>query len=785
MSATVTGTHTTAITLTSTSTAYSDPLSLTGSLAVGFGDALAIEAPWTVVNSGAIQAASGLGVSIAASATLHNTGSILALAGSEDGVRGVDARGEFSTIAVANEGTINGGSMGVRLVALGGDTLDNGVGGTISGGAVGADLNGAPGATSLGNFGVIASDGGIGALLYSAEAVNHGGGTIFGGSLGVSLGVGADLINDGTISGRVGIAASNINTIIDSGLIEGSSGVAVSFAPVVVALGGTPVGGSMTLLPGASIGGTLEGNSVADLFFAGAPSGTLANFTSVVSGFRTIQIDAGSTWDLAGNGALTGTGTFVDDGTVIVSATDDLSLYTSVAGTGSFDLEGGTLALNGLVGDQEIIHFGGSTASSLLLGQHGAGFAGTIDGFTGNDHLEITGFGATAEETSAFANNTLTLTGSTGPVTLAFRDAPASLAIEPVTVMGTKSYEVVVPCFAAGTQLLTEAGYRPVESLRKGDRLVTRDGPARQIVWRGRRRVDCRRHPRPEAVAPIRIEAGAFGPGVPMRDLILSPDHAVFWGGVLIPVQFLVNGVSVRRENVAFVTYHHIELDRHDLVWAENLVTESYLDCGNRHHFAGQGGVESLHADFEPVRWNEADACAPLAVEGGPVAAARLLLHGGLRHRGYRVDPVDVAIETQDGRRLPTTPDRRRRRQLHVDLPETSRNVRFRSMTGCAADTDAASTDRRRLGVALARISLDGRVLDFADPRFVSGFHAPERGPRARFAWTDGDGVLRVEGARRLSFDLQACATVWRADDDIGGFEADADQRQRLEQVPI
>lgn len=774
MSGTIAGTYTMAITLASSSGAYVDPLSFAGSLEVSVGNALAIQAPWTVENSGVIDAANGLGVSIAANATLHNTGTILALSGAEDGVRGVNARTQNVTIAITNDGAIEGGSMGVRLVALGGDMLDNGAAGTISGGAVGADLNGAPGA-SLGNYGLITSDGGIGALLYSAVAVNHAGGTISGGSLGVSLGAGADLINDGTVSGRVGIAVSNGNTIIDSSLIEGSSGVAVSFAPDAGAFGASPADDSMTLLPGASIGGMLEGNNVANLYFAGTSTGTLANFTSVVSGFNTIEIEAGSAWDLAGHGALSGRGTLENDGTVILSATDNLNLYTSLDGTGSFDLEGGTLALNSQVGAGQTFHFDNANASSLSIGRHGTSFAGTIDGFTGSDFLDITGFGSTAEETSTFANNTLTLTGSTGPVTLAFRDAPASLAIEPVTVMGTKSYEVVVPCFAAGTQLLTEDGYRAVESLRKGDRLITRDGPARPIVWRGRRRVDCRRHPRREAVAPIRIEAGAFGPGVPMRDLILSPDHAVFWGGVLIPAQFLVNGVSVRREDVPFVTYHHIELDRHDLVWAENLVTESYLDCGNRENFAGQGGVETLHADFAPVRWNDTDACAPLAVEGGPVTAARLLLHAGLHRRGYRTDLVDVALETQDGQHLQTARDRRRRRRLHVDLPDASGIVRFRSMAGCAADTDAASADRRQLGVALSCVALDGKALDFNDPRFISGFHASERGPRARFAWTDGDGVLRVEGARRLSFSLQARARVWQADVSAHGADADAE----------
>ena len=88
-----------------------------------------------------------------------------------------------------------------------------------------------------------------------------------------------------------------------------------------------------------------------------------------------------------------------------------------------------------------------------------------------------------------------------------------------------------VPCYVTGTRIATPDGERAVESLAEGVLVVTASGKTRPIVWIGHRRVDCRRHPRPWDVLPVRISAGAFGPAQPRRDLVLSPDHAVFVDG--------------------------------------------------------------------------------------------------------------------------------------------------------------------------------------------------------------------------------------------------------------
>ncbi len=80
----------------------------------------------------------------------------------------------------------------------------------------------------------------------------------------------------------------------------------------------------------------------------------------------------------------------------------------------------------------------------------------------------------------------------------------------------------------------------------------------------------------------MRVKAGAFEDARPRRDLWLSPDHAVFVDDVLIPIKRLINGTSIAQVPVEEVTYYHVALGRHDVILAEGLPTESYLDRGDR-----------------------------------------------------------------------------------------------------------------------------------------------------------------------------------------------------------
>jgi len=185
------------------------------------------------------------------------------------------------------------------------------------------------------------------------------------------------------------------------------------------------------------------------------------------------------------------------------------------------------------------------------------------------------------------------------------------------------------PCYCTGTRILTERGEIAVEDLRVGDLAVTADGALRPVVWIGRRKVDVSHYPRPADVWPVRVSTGAFGDNLPKRDLWLSPGHNVACQEALIPVSRLINGRSVKPIEVNQVEYWHVELDAHDVIFAEGLPTESYLDTGNRTGFAKGGVFLETHPDFAPRHW--ADTCPPLALEGPAVTATRARLRRDAR----------------------------------------------------------------------------------------------------------------------------------------------------------
>ena len=246
---------------------------------------------------------------------------------------------------------------------------------------------------------------------------------------------------------------------------------------------------------------------------------------------------------------------------------------------------------------------------------------------------------ATANIDGAWQTPSVHLSNGTYTVTMQGFQASDTAFASPITpVSGALTLTVndpsnSVPCFLAGTRIATPSGPVAVEALCVGDRVTLLSGATRPIVWIGWREIDTARHPAPQAVQPIRIAAGALGPGCPARALYLSPDHALFLDGALVPVRHLVNGGSIRQVRRRHVRYVHVELDRHDVMLAEGAPTESYLDTGDRADFTNGGGVVRLHPSFAGWR-RDAAACAPLLVAGPRLERLRSALASRIAQAG-------------------------------------------------------------------------------------------------------------------------------------------------------
>lgn len=145
-----------------------------------------------------------------------------------------------------------------------------------------------------------------------------------------------------------------------------------------------------------------------------------------------------------------------------------------------------------------------------------------------------------------------------------------------------------VICFTPGTAIATPDGPRDIATLMEGDRVQTQDNGAAEILWIGRRIISGARMKTDPSLRPIRLRAGALDKDVPDAGLLVSPDHRMVLRGaraqalfnadeVLVKARDLVNDHSVlRAHGLTHVTYIHMMLAQHEIVFANGVPTESF-----------------------------------------------------------------------------------------------------------------------------------------------------------------------------------------------------------------
>jgi Hint domain len=312
---------------------------------------------------------------------------------------------------------------------------------------------------------------------------------------------------------------------------------------------------------------------------------------------------------------------------------------------------------------------------------------------------------------------------------------------------GTLIIEDNTPCYYRGTRILTPRGEVPVEELVIGDTVVTLSGEAKPIRWIGRRAYDGRFIAGNRQVLPVHIAAGALFPGLPARDLWVSPGHALYLGGVLVACEHLINGATiVQVDEVEQVEYFHIELDTHDIVFAEATAAETFVDCDNRLMFSNGAEYARLYPEDDRPSWSY--CAARLEADSPQLSPIRLALLERAEALGHVLDRDPDLHLIVDGEVI--RPVRTTGSVYCFEIPPGGGAVWLASRTTIPAEVVTGSGDRRRLGVPVERLLLHDADLSIevwhSHPELSDGFFYDEETLR----WTEG--LARLPDAWRRLF---------------------------------
>jgi len=637
----------------------------------------------------------------------------------------------------------------------GGGGANGGAGGTSGGGGGGGGGNSiagqGAGGGGVGGHGGNAGDGGTGGYGGGGGGGTHGGGGGFGGGGGDGYVTGG---SGGFGGGGGGGNRGSGNSPIDPGHGGYGGGDGGSRGGG----GGLGAGGDVFVQEGASL--TIDGSS--DIGAGSAAGGNGGTGGIGGEGFADgIYAQGDNTLDFMPTGTETVEGAIGDDaGSALSDSYHGPASYTPghvgiiVSGSGTLILS----ADDSYSGATTIM--GGATLG--LAKADGAG-TGAIDIAAGSTlrvpgHIAntITGFEATLDDTgltfsdakigASLTDGVLTITGNGTSDTFDIGPGVSLLSDTP-TNDGSNGLEVVLMCFLAGTHILTPSGERRVETLRPGDLVTTAFGEQRKLRWIGCGRTLVTPRNRDRA-SPVVVRRGALADNVPHRDLYITNNHSLYFGGVFVPAKDLINHRSILWDEAArVIEYYHLELDSHDVVIAEGAAAETYWDDDDSPQFLNFASRPAAPPKL-PV--------APVLTDEHPLLRR---IWAELAERAGRLDPTlmlgaDLHL-LADGVRLDPESIERGLWRFRLAGPVADLRIVSRS---AVPSVIGSAWDHRRLGVGLRRIVLAQpgirRTLQWDDVRLVVGFHAPE--PAGRQRWTDGSARLPAASLLRL----RAGATV-------------------------
>ncbi|POF62826.1 hypothetical protein CFR73_11090 [Novacetimonas maltaceti] len=527
-----------------------------------------------------------------------------------------------------------------------------------------------------------------------------------------------------------------------------------------------PVGWVLGLASLGGAGVTFKGDITDSLSFAPTLIGAINPYTVTSEDGANVTVDVGSTV----LGLLTGSNFTADGGTINIAGDN---IITALSGTNYTIENGGTINL-GTLSTAEISALSGT---GITFGTGGGTLVVTpasgVDVLTFNNISGFGNTGATIEipgasyvtnatydgtNTSITTNTGITISVNgdytTSQNTLYQQDSDGNLYISASSANSSGSTGVLV-CFLPGSMVRTPTGDVAVEDIRIGDTVLALDcgnnaQTVREVVWTGSQSVRVRSHlPDDEAGYPVRILKDAISDGVPYKDMLITAEHCLFLDGKFIPVRMLVNGRSIFYDrSITSYDYHHIETTEHSIITVDGMLTESYLDTGNRRGFRQTDNIVRIG---RPTRnWTE-DAAAPLGVSRAFVEplfhqiVARAQAAGTARKESAAELTHDASLHLITDTGAVIRQAREHEGQVMFMIPTGVQSVRIVSRTSRPSDVIGPFVDdRRQLGLAIGTVTMfEAAHCHALTPHLceqaLDGWHALER---EDMRWTSGNALL-------------------------------------------
>lgn len=548
-----------------------------------------------------------------------------------------------------------------------------------------------------------------------------------------------------TITDKGG-AVTTENNIPTSNVLTSSGG---SLQIVSVLVGGTyvvPPGVTGSITTVASLL-TLTDNTI----YVGG-NATIATAATVLSG-TTVNVDGGTATlsnGIAAN-ALSGVNVNLTNGGTFSNGGALLNLLGGTIIT--FGTGGGTFVANG---GGAIINLSATTINNYNPANSVIEFADTATPVVSYKiSHDLLGDGVTITALDA-NNNTVASTDVNLASGVVLTDGTYSVSApagdqNPLNITQSNGNLYIGACFLAGSMILSSEGDIAVEDIEIGDQVVTFDwknnkNVMRLVIWVGKTHVNVRSHlPDDEAGYPVRILKDAIADGVPYKDMLITAEHSLFFNGKFVPARMLVNGRSIFFDkSITSYDYYHIETQNHSVIMADGMLTESYLDTGNRHTFQQDGKVVSIGGSLN-LTWD--DAAAPLGVnrEFAEPLSRRIEARAsasGITQRDAApelTEDANLHLATDAG--MIIRPAREHNGRIMFMIPTGVQSVRIASNASRPSDVIGPFVDDRRyFGVAVGEImmfesghthtitahltdkELDGwNTLEWEDTRWTSG----------------------------------------------------------------